>query len=291
MGSFSILNNISGINAQNQLNLNNVNLSRTLLHMSSGKRVNTGADDAAGLQIADSLRANTQALNQAVRNANDGISVSQIADGGLNEIGNLLTRAVTLAEEASTDTVDSAGKTALNNEFTKIKDEIVRITQKTDFNGKSLFLNGDTNGMNGSLNVFVGDAQMKSSISVSFGTITVTGSSLTQINGNASTDLSTASLTTGTGAKSALDTIKTSLNDISSMRAGIGAGINRLQSSVAVMQAQSQNTQAAESTIRDANMAEEVANLTKYQILAQSGISSLAQANQNAQIVLSLIRG
>ncbi len=293
MGSFSILNNVSGINAQNQLNLNNVNLSRTLLRMSSGKRVNSGADDAAGLQIADSLRANVSALNQAVRNANDGISVSQIADGALNEISNLLTRAVTLAQEAATGTVDTEGRKALNDEFTKIKEEIGRIAQNTDFNGKALILNGA--GLAGSLSVFVGDAQMNASISVSFGAITVASGSATVFDagGGTTANLSGTVLTgtDGTAAKSALTNIKDALAIVSAMRGNIGAGINRLQSAVAVMQAQSQNTQAAESTIRDANMAEEVANLTKYQILAQSGISSLAQANQNAQIVLGLIRG
>jgi len=295
MGSFSILNNISGINAQNQLNINNVNLARTLLRMSSGKRVNTGADDAAGLQIADSLRANVKALDQAVRNANDGISVAQIADGALNEIGNLLTRAVTLAEEAATGTVDSAARTALNDEFTKIKNEIGRIAQNTDFNGKTLIENSAT-GLNGSLNVFVGDAQLNTSIAVTFGSITVASGSATVFStlGSSPTtaDITSSSLagSDGLAAKTALGSIKSALSVVSSMRGSIGAGINRLQSSVAVMMAQSQNTQAAESTIRDANMAEEVANLTKYQILAQSGISSLAQANQNAQIVLGLIR-
>src|SRR5512136_1757120 len=112
MASFSILNNIAGLNAQSQLNVNNTSMSRTLLRLSSGKRINSGADDAAGLQIADSLRSNVRALDQAVRNANDGIGVAQIADGALNEIGNLLTRAVTLAEEAATGTVDSSGRSS-----------------------------------------------------------------------------------------------------------------------------------------------------------------------------------
>src|SRR5512136_3385799 len=134
MGSFSILNNISGLNAQNQLNVNNVNLGRTLLRLSSGKRVNSGADDAAGLQIADSLRANAMALDQAVRNANDGIGVAQIADGALQEISNLLIRAVTLAEEASTETVDSTGRASLNAEFAQIQGEIARIATQTNFN-------------------------------------------------------------------------------------------------------------------------------------------------------------
>jgi flagellin len=284
MGSFSILNNVSGLNAQNQLNLNNVNLSRTLMRLSSGKRINSGADDAAGLQIADSLRANTYALNQAVRNANDGISVSQIADGALQEINNLLTRSVTLAEESATETVDSVGRSSLNNEFAAIQAEISRIAQQTNFNGYSIFTTG---GVNGSLSVYVGDLTGASSISVTIGSISTSSNTVTSI---ASQNLAGINLTTQDTAASSLVTIKNALNGVSNMRASIGAGINRLQSAVAVLQTQSQNTQSAESSIRDANVAEEVANLTKYQILAQSGIAALAQANSASQTVLSLLR-
>jgi flagellin len=288
MGSFSVLNNIAGINAQNQLNINNVNLSRTLQRLSSGKRINTGADDAAGLQIADTLRANVRALDQAVRNANDGISVAQIADGALSEMSNLLIRAVTLAEEAATETVDSTGRTSLNNEFTQIEAEIARIATQTNFNGVALF-NVGPNGLNGALNIFVGDITTNSSIAVTISTITADGTAGTVSDLNGS-NLTTVDLTTQTGAASALATIKSSLTSVASMRALVGAGINRLQSTVSVLQTQSQNSAAAESTIRDANMAEEVANLTKYQILAQSGIAALSQANSNAQSVLALFK-
>ncbi|MFH1574422.1 MAG: flagellin FliC, partial [Acidobacteriota bacterium] len=139
MGSFSVLNNIAGINAQNQLGINNVSLNRTLLRLSSGKRINSGADDAAGLGIADSLRANVRALDQAVRNANDAISVAQIADGALAEIANLLTRAFTLAEPAATETVDSTGRVSINTEFSAIEAEIARIAAQTNFNGVGIF--------------------------------------------------------------------------------------------------------------------------------------------------------
>jgi flagellin len=289
MGSFSILNNISGINAQNQLNLNNVNLSRTMLRLSSGKRINTGADDAAGLQIADSLRANTYALNQAVRNANDGIGVSQIADGALQEVTNLLTRSVTLAEEAATETIDSSGRASLNAEFGEIQKEIARIATQTNFNGYSIF---GTTGVNGSLSVYVGDITGPSSISVSIGGITTGGSGTTVTGFAGSGDISAVNLgTSQASAAAGLTSIKGALNAVSNMRAGIGAGMNRLQSAVSVLQTQSQNTQAAESSIRDANVAEEVANLTKYQILSQSGIAALAQANSSSQTVLSLLRG
>jgi len=284
MGSFSVLNNIAGINAQNQLNINNVYLNRTLLRLSSGKRINSGADDAAGLGIADSLRANVRAIDQAVRNANDGISVAQIADGALQEITNLLTRAFTLAEEAATETVDDAGRTALHNEFTSIQAEIARIAQQTNFNGVALFT---ADGLNGDLSVFVGDVSVASAITVNVATIETDGNTVTDLGG---VDLSEVSLEDAEGAISALSTLKSALSAVSSSRAEIGAGMNRLQSAVAVLQTTSQNTQAAESTIRDANMAEEVANLTKYQILAQAGIAALSQANANSQLVLALLR-
>jgi len=285
MGAFSILNNITGLNAQNALNINSVSMSQTLLRLSSGKRVNSGADDAAGLQIADSLKANTRALDQAVRNANDGVGVSQIADGALQEVSNLLTRAVTLSEEAATETTDSTGRASLASEFSQIQGEIARIATQTNFNGVGIFT---TTGINGSLSVFVGDTSNASSISVTINTITVSGSTVTAIGtGN---NLTGVDLTTQLGAVTALTTIKNALATVSASRAAIGSGINRLQAAVSVLQTQSQNTQAAESIIRDANVAQEVANLTKFQILAQSGMSALAQANAQSQNVLALLR-
>jgi flagellin len=280
MGSFSVLNNISGLNAQNQLNLNNVNLSRTLSRLSSGKRINSGADDAAGLQIADSLRANTYALNQSIRNANDGIGVAQIADGALQEVSNLLTRGVTLAEEAATETVDATGKASLQAEFTSIATEIDRIASQTNFNGSYLFtaagLGGDS-----ALSVFVGDMSSSSSIDVTIDSFTAAS-----LDG---TDLTAVDLVSD--AAGALTDIQSALNSVSEMRGTLGAGMNRLQSAVSVLQTQVQNTQSAESTIRDANMAEEISNLTKQQILSQSGMAALAQANSGSQNILSLLKG
>jgi len=285
MGSFSVLNNISSLNAQNQLNVNNVNLSRTLARLSSGKRINSGADDAAGLQIADSLRANVYALNQSIRNANDGISVAQIADGALQEITNLLTRAVTLATEAATATVDANGKKSLSDEFAQIQAEIARIATQTNFNGAFLFKD-DATGLGGKLSVFIGDMSSAGTIDVSIDSITVEDGNVT---GLGTADLTEVDLETA--PDDALGVIQTALNAVATMRGAIGAGMNRLQSAVAVLQNQVQNTQAAESTIRDANMAEEISNLTKQQILAQSGMAALAQANANSQNILSLLRG
>jgi len=277
--AFSILNNIAGINAQNQLNINSANLNKTLLRLSSGKRINSAADDAAGLGIADSLRANVRALDQAARNANDGISVAQIGDGALQQISDLLMRGFSLAEQAATDTVDADGRAALNAELTSIKNEIDRLATQVNYNGVKLFT---AEGLNGELNVFVGDTASISSISVIFPTITTTS-----VGG---TDLSGTSLATQAGAEAAITSLTGALAGIAAARADLGAGMNRLQSSVAVLRNMSENTQAAESAIRDANMAEEIANLTKYQILAQSGIAALAQANASSQLVLALLQ-
>jgi flagellin len=285
MGAFSILNNIAALYAQNQLGISSVNLTQSITRLSSGKRINSGADDAAGLMIADSLRANVRALDQSVRNANDCISVGQIADSALQEITNVLTRAVTLAEEAATGTIDSTGRASLNSEFTQIQAEIARIAAQTNFNGVHLFT---ATGLNGSLNVFVGDIFGSSSISVSINTITTSGDTVTMIGGQ---NLATVSLATQNGATQALSTIRSALIEVANNRATIGAGSNRLQSAVSVMQNQSLNTQAAESTIRDANMAQEISNLTKYQILSQTGTAALAQANATSQTILSLMQG
>jgi len=195
-----------------------------------------------------------------------------------------LTRAVTLAEEAATATVDSSGRASINAEFSQIQAEIARIANQTNFNGVGIFT---SSGLGGSLSIFVGDISTASTIDVTINTITTVGDTVTDLGGQ---NLSTIDMTTAAGASSALTAVKDALGAVASARAEIGGGMNRLQSAVAVLQSQSINTQAAESVIRDANVAEEVANLTKYQILAQSGISALAQANVNSQQVLALIR-
>jgi len=225
------------------------------------------------------------ALNQAIRNANDGISVLQIADGALSQVTDLLWRATTLAEESVSDVISTQGKDALNAEFTAIKDEIDRIARDTNFNGQALFgtnvFSAVSNGSN--LDVFVGDLTRTSSyISVAISSL---GSS-----GTANGGLNLAAALTGSAGVDALTQIKAALNTVAIKRGDIGAGMNRLQAAINVIQTQSQNTLSAESTIRDANVAEEITNMTKFQILAQTGIAALAQANANSQNVLNLLR-
>ena len=284
MGNFSVLNNIAALYAQNKLGITSNSLTRTITRLSSGYRINSGADDAAGLMIADTLRANVRALDQSVRNCNDCISVGQIADSALSEITNILTRTITLAEEAATETVDDTGRQSLNMEYTEIQAEIARIAEQTNFNGVQLFTPA---GIDGSLSVYVGDIFASSSIAVAISTITTAGETVTDLGGQ---DLSTIDLTTQAGAVASMSVIKDALIAVASMRGELGAGLNRLQSAVSVMENQSLNTQSAESTIRDANMAEEISSLTKYQILTQTGIAALSQANASKQAILGLMQ-
>jgi len=275
MGSFSVINNLPAINGQNQLNINNLGLSRTLNRLASGKRLNTGADDAAGLQIADKLRGNIMALNQSVRNANDGISVLQIADGALGQVTDMLHRMVTLATNAANvDIITTSGSKALQQEYNQLASEIARLAGSTMFNGQKIF--GKTEGMN----IFVGDLDNSTAfINVKAGDLAKVGESLVGAGPNMEQS-----------AASVESVLRDMLQQVSEMRGSIGATMNRLQATINVLTTQSQNTLSAESTIRDANIAEEISNLTKHQILAQTGIAALAQANANSQNVLGLLR-
>ena len=268
--AFSVLNNISGLVAQNELTTNSVGLQNTLYRISSGKRINTGADDAAGLAIADGLKGQTNALNQAYRNASDGIGYLQVADGAMSQVTNLLHRAVTLAEQAATSTNKDKVAT-INSEYTQIKSEIDRIKDNTYYNGTNVFTT--------TLTVFVGDTKSTSTISA-----TTTGWSLTASN------LGLGSMTDNASATNELAKLKSALDSVAGYRGEAGAIINRLKSAQSVIQTQTQNLTAAESGIRDANMASEMSELTKFQILNQAGMAALAQANSQAQSVLSLFR-
>ena len=294
MGNFSILNNIASLNGQIQLSKTNQSLTQSIARLSSGKRINSGADDAAGLMIADTLKANVRAIDQAVRNANDCLSAGQIADSALAEITNLLTRSVSLAEEAGTQTIDANGRIALNNEFAQIQAEIARIATQSNFGGVEIF--DPAKGLQGKLDVFVGDMFANSSISVTIHSITASATAGTVSGigtGVGAANLTLVDLTdiTAGAATANLNEIKKAIIAVANDRGLIGAGLNRLQSAVSVMQSQSLNTQAAESTIRDANMASEVSNLTKYQILSQTGMAALSQANAQSQSIMSLMKG
>jgi flagellin len=270
--SLSILNNISALEAQNQLQNTQNSLQTTLMQLSSGKRINSGADDAAGLAIADGLSANTQALNQSVQNANDGVGELQVADGALSQVTTLLNRAVTLATEAANGTVTSSQQLSMDTEFSAIKNEISRIGTDTTYNGSSVFTGSATS-------IFLSDSKSQSVIATTIGALSSGSLSLT---GN--------SLTSASNAATALSAINGAIGSVASTRGGLGATINRLNSAVNVMGTQVQNLTSAENGIMGANIAQAVADMSKYQILNQTGISALAQANQTQQQVLQLLK-
>jgi flagellin len=277
--ALSILNNIPSLVAQNNLSITNTNLQKTLFRLSSGSRINSGADDAAGLAIADGLHANVTALTQSAQNASAGVGALQVADGALAQVTTLLNRAITLATEASTGTVSSSQQVALDAEFTQIKAEVDRIGSTTTFNGTSVFTATTTS-------IFLSDANSSSQIGVTVGTITSATITYNGITANVSSD----ALTSTVAAQTALGHIDTAIANVAGIRGSIGAGINRLQSAVNVINNQVQNLTSAEDGIRAADIPSEVANLSRFTILNQAGISSLAQANSAQQSVLTLLR-
>ena len=276
--AFSVVTNIGALNAQNQLTKTERSLQTTINRLSSGLRINGAKDDAAGLAIAENLHADIQGLNQAVRNANDGISVINCADAGLQEIGNLLHRAMTLAEQAASDTSGADGttsKVSINSEYTQILQEIDRIAGTVQFNGLALL-----SGAGASLDVQIGlGSGTNDRIHISTSGVTSSGLGLTQ-------DALTAKIT----ARDELVKIQSAVDTVSKNRGDLGAYYNRLEHTIAVISTQSENLSAAESQIRDANTAEEIVNLTKYQVLNQTGLAALSQANSTSQSVLSLLK-
>lgn len=268
MASFSVVSNISAANAQANLQTTNIGLQRALTRLSSGFRINQAGDDAAGLAVANSYR-NTQAvLNQGVRNANDGLSTLQIKDGALANIGTLLDRLSTLATQ-SASAASTVDRTALNSEYQDVLTEITReatVAGLDTAQGFSVFISSEATAANGKVAGTIGAADLT--------TLTINGTSITS-----------AAL-----AETALTSIKTAVTNLGSAQSTIGTLQNRLSFAISLANNQVVSNKAAESRIRDANVAEESANMTRYNILTQSGIAALAQANQSSQSVLSLLR-
>ena len=276
--SFSIINNLSSYNAQRDLGTSRIGMESSLAKMSSGLQINNASDDAAGLSIGNALKADYTALSQAVRNANDGVGIIQVADGALSKMSDMMTRATQLATQAASGTVGPQERQMINTEYQQIMNEINRVADTTNFKGEQLF----NQSAPVTKSIAVGDTQLSSNINVSIGGAGGIG---TTALGLASTDLSTQQ-----GAQDALKAIRNATQDINEMRGSLGAQENRLYNSVGVIQVQSQNLLAAESAIMDTNMATEVSNFTKNKILMQSGMASLAQANASNQMVLQLFK-
>ena len=267
MASFSVVTNIASVNAQSNLYSTNIGLRNALTRVSSGFRINYSGDDAAGLAVANSYRSTVAVLNQGVRNANDGLSDLQIKDGALDNISKLLDRLSTLATQAASGSTSSQSRVTLNSEFTDVLSEITReatVAGLTASSGFSVFVSND--GSNGVVSGSVGAA---------------TSTALS---------INSSVVNTQAAAATAVSTVAAAINTLGAVQGQVGQLQNRLSYAINLAQSQIVNTKAAESRIRDANIAEESSSLTRYQILTQSGIAVLAQANQSSAAVLSLLR-
>ncbi len=281
-----INNNIAAFNAYRNLSVTDNQMSKSLEKLSSGYRINRAADDAAGLAISEGLRSQIGGLKVAVRNAQDGVSVVQTAEGALNESQAILQRMRDLAVQAANGgSQDATAQAAADTEFQQLNAELDRIATTTSFNGNAL--------LSGS---FSGAFQVDSSTATgSVITVDLTAAGVLSgltITGLNSTGLATgaASLTSTAGATAAIDTLDTALQDVSTVRAKLGAFQNRFEHTINNLNVAVENLSASESRIRDVDMASEMVNFTKSQILSQAGTAMLAQANQAPQSVLKLLQ-
>lgn len=303
-----INNNITALNANNKLNANQFNLSKSVEKLSSGLRINRAGDDASGLAISEKLRAQVRGLNQATRNAQDGMSLLNIAEGALNETSAILQRLRELAVQSANDTLITADRKVIQGEANQLIEEIDRIADQTQFNTQVLSSNvGTTGASNGQTfqGVFHIGANESQTIAVSLGNMRSVADSTAGGGGG----LDIASLTTagrnldgsGTafekglyetqaGANAAIYALDNAIEVVTNERAYIGALTNRLENIVNVNTVSSENTSAAESRVRDVDMAKEMMTFTKNNILSQASQAMLAQANQLPQGVLQLLR-
>ncbi|MGD9849846.1 MAG: flagellin [Nitrospirales bacterium] len=269
-------NNIASINAQRNLGVSTSQLEGSVARLSSGLRITRAADDAAGLGISETLRAQIRSINQAVRNANDGISLLQIADGGAEGIGNLLARMRELAEQSASGILGSNERSFLDQEFVALRSEIDRISAVTEFNNVKL-LSGTSND---SLSIQIGfRSSSNDTLTLSLNDLDTTRLTLDSVN-----------VSTSANAVSALSNIDNAISAVASARANIGSLQNRLDAAVQNLQVAGENVTAAESRIRDADIAFETAKFVRNQILVSAGTSILAQANTLPQQALSLLQ-
>jgi flagellin len=270
--------NTAALRAQNSSRVADSSLQTAMERLSSGKRINSAKDDAAGLAIASKMTASIRGMNQAVRNANDGISYAQTAEGALGEVGNMLQRIRELAVQSASGTYANADRTNLNSEVTELKSQITNILATTEFNGTRIFNSGS------------GSTYTATSGSVAIQTGINSGDTVS-ISFSALTDLASATaVDTAANAGTALTNVDAALVNVNSTRAKLGAAQNRLESTVNNLANNVTNLSDARSRIEDADFSQETTNLAKAQILSQASTAMLAQANQSQQGVLSLLR-
>lgn len=281
-----IFNNIPSLNAQRILGVNNDRLEQSVERISSGIRINRGSDDAAGLAISEALRSDIRALRQAVRNANDGISLINITEGALNEQAGILIRLRELASQASTGTVGSTERQTIQLEFNALRSEIDRISATTEFNGQKLTDGSLSSSVSTSNQVMIqvginsrAESRINLNTSINLESITASGLSI-----------DTLSMTSSGAALTAMDMMNAAIATVTAGRGKVGAVQNRLVRTISNLSVSIENLQAAESQIRDADIAHEVAMLTRNQILVQASTAMVGQANLFPQSVLQLLQ-
>lgn len=272
-----ISTNVAALNAQKNLYMTNINANKSMARLASGFRINQAADDAAGLAISENLKGQIRGLRQANRNANDGISLVQIAEGSLNEVSNMLIRLRELGVQAASDTIGDTERQFLDTEYQQLKSEIQRVTESTQYNGYDLL-----NGTGGVLDIQVGvnNDPFKDRISFNAG---AANSSLEALG------IVAESLSTKEGAQQSLSALDIAMTSVNSIRANFGAMQNRLQSTSNNLLIYDENMSAANSRIRDTDVAAETSEMIRNNILMQAGVSILGQANQQSQLALKLL--
>ena len=311
--ALTINTNVASLNAQRNLSSSQSALSQSMERLSSGLRINSAKDDAAGLAISDRMTSQIRGFNQAVQNANDGISFSQTAEGALQETTNILQRMRELAVQSSNATNTSSDRSSMDSEVQQLSSEINRIAGITGFNGKTL-LDGTFSGAAAAVFQVGADAGSANLITVNIGaantsalglagtastntTVAVSGVSLAGTTATStSTSVVVASAASGvnvktfSAAQTAISSIDSAIKSIDTIRGNLGAVQNRFQSTISNLSNVSENLTSARSRILDADIAQETSNMTKNNILQQAGVSILAQANQQPQLALSLLR-
>jgi flagellin len=273
---FSVVTNLAGLNAQAKLLDTNLGLEKTLGRLTSGLRINSAADDAAGLAVANRHKLDNSGLQVGIRASNDAISKLQVEDGAMSNVTALLDRALVLAAQAASDTF-TGSRATLDNEFQSVLSEITRNATAAGLETGSANLNARS--------VFVGNTQTSTSVAVTYISFALTTAVDSQGLG-----ISTQNITSQVSAAAAVTALQTAVGTLGTAQGRVGAAMNRVQFAISQAQTMSVSVAASESRIRDANIAEEAANLTKYNILTQSGLAALGQANQSSQAVLSLLR-
>jgi flagellin len=272
----SLQTNVASLNAQRQTNKTSTMLGKSMQRLSSGFRINGAQDDAAGLGISERLRAQVRGLSQASRNANDALSVVQTAEGVMGEVSDILIRMRELSVQAASDSITTTERGYVNTEFTELKSEVDRLVDSTKFNGQTL-LDGSYKDKDFQVGF---DNDANSRIRVTIKNVNSTGLGINSAN---------AVLTTKTAAQSAMAKLDTALDSLNSARATLGAKGNRLVTASNAVDVSRENLSAANSRIRDADIAAETSNFSRSQVLIQAGISMLAQANAQPQLALRLL--